>query len=42
MPSGAEPRLDPIPELGAHVDALLTELGYSRPEIENLRAEQAV
>jgi itaconate CoA-transferase len=42
MPSGAEPRLDPIPELGAHVDALLTELGYSRPEIENLRAEKAV
>lgn len=42
MPSGAEPRLDPIPELGAHVDALLTELGYSRLEIEHLRAEQAV
>jgi itaconate CoA-transferase len=42
MPSGAEPRLDPIPHLGAHVDTLLTELGYSRPEIENLRDEQAV
>ena len=42
MPSGAEPRLDQIPELGAHVEALLTELGYSRPEIENLRAEQVV
>ena len=42
MPSGAEPRLDPIPELGAHVDALLTELGYSRPEIENLRGDQVV
>jgi itaconate CoA-transferase len=42
MPSGAEPRLDSIPELGAHVDALLTELGYSRPEIENLYTEQVV
>ncbi|MBZ5698541.1 MAG: CoA transferase [Acidobacteriia bacterium] len=42
MPSGAEPRLDRIPELGANVEALLTELGYSRPEIEHLRAEQVV
>jgi itaconate CoA-transferase len=42
MPSGAEPRLDRIPELGANVEALLTELGYSRLEIENLRAEQVV
>jgi itaconate CoA-transferase len=42
MPSGAEPRLDRIPELGANVEALLTELGYSRPEIAGLRAEQVV
>ena len=42
MPCGAEPRVDQIPELGANVEALLTELGYSRPEIENLRAEQVV
>ena len=42
MPSGAEPRLDPIPELDTHVDALLTELGYSQPEIATLRGEQAV
>jgi crotonobetainyl-CoA:carnitine CoA-transferase CaiB-like acyl-CoA transferase len=42
MPSGAEPRLDRIPELGADVETLLAELGYSRPEIDNLRAEQVV
>lgn len=42
MPGGAEPRLDPVPALGAHVDAVLTELGYSQSEIDLLRAERVV
>lgn len=42
MPGGAEPRLDPVPALGEHVDAVLAELGYSQPEIDRLRAERVV
>jgi itaconate CoA-transferase len=42
MPSGVEPRFDPIPALGAHVDSILTELGYSRPQIDLLRSEKVV
>jgi itaconate CoA-transferase len=42
IPSGVEPRFDPIPALGAHVDSILTELGYSRPQIDLLRSEKVV
>jgi itaconate CoA-transferase len=42
MPSGVEPRFDPIPALGEHVDSILTELGYSGPQIELLRSEEVV
>jgi len=42
MPSGVEPRFDPIPALGEHVDSILTELGYSRPQIDLLRSEKVV
>ena len=42
MPGGAEPRLDPVPALGEHVDAVLTELGYSQSEIAALRAQGTV
>jgi len=42
MPSGVEPRFDPIPALGAQVDSILIELGYTQAEIDRLRAELAV
>ena len=42
LPGGAEPRLDAVPALGAHVDAVLSELGYSQPEIDRMRAERVV
>ena len=40
--SGVEPRMDPIPELGAHTDAILGELGYAQDEIEALRTGGAI
>jgi len=36
------PRLDPIPALGEHTDAILAELGYSSDEIAKLRGDAAV
>jgi itaconate CoA-transferase len=42
IPCGMEPRLDAIPALGANVNAILTELGYSPAEIELLRADRVV
>ncbi|AHL75090.1 CoA-transferase [Stutzerimonas stutzeri] len=36
------PRMDPIPALGQHTDALLTELGYGPDDIQRLHAEGAV
>jgi itaconate CoA-transferase len=42
MPSGTEPRMDPVPDLGAHTEAVLQELGYTAVEIANLRAQNAV
>lgn len=35
--SGVEPRFDPVPGLGAHTDSILTEIGYSPSQIEELR-----
>jgi crotonobetainyl-CoA:carnitine CoA-transferase CaiB-like acyl-CoA transferase len=32
-----EARMDPIPALGQHTDAVSAEIGYSRTEIEGLR-----
>lgn len=40
MPLHAEPPFDPVPELGAHVDKVLGELGYSAREVDELREEQ--
>jgi len=40
--AGVEPRMDPIPEIGAHTDAILAELGYAQGEIETLRGSGAV
>src|SRR4029079_6575625 len=37
-----EPRMDGIPALGAHTQAILAELGFAQSEIERLRAQRAV
>jgi itaconate CoA-transferase len=46
VPPGAhdasEVRMDPVPALGAHTDALLAELGYDRAAIARLHTEGAV
>jgi crotonobetainyl-CoA:carnitine CoA-transferase CaiB-like acyl-CoA transferase len=42
LPEGCEARLDPVPSIGQHTAAILTELGYSRAEIDRLREAQAV
>jgi len=39
---GDGPRMDPVPALGEHTDALLAELGYSADAVAALRAAQAV
>jgi crotonobetainyl-CoA:carnitine CoA-transferase CaiB-like acyl-CoA transferase len=36
------PRMDPVPELGEHTDAILAELGYGKADIEALHAANAV
>ena len=38
----ASARMDPVPALGEHTDAILAELGCSEPEIGELRAAHAV
>ena len=37
-----DPRLDAVPALGQHTDAVLTELGVSKTEIAALRAAEAI
>ncbi len=37
-----DPRIDPVPALGAHTDAILSELGYAQPQIDRLRNEGAL
>jgi crotonobetainyl-CoA:carnitine CoA-transferase CaiB-like acyl-CoA transferase len=39
---GRAPRMDPIPALGEHTDAVLAELGYGEADRERLRAVGAV
>jgi crotonobetainyl-CoA:carnitine CoA-transferase CaiB-like acyl-CoA transferase len=36
------PRMDPVPALGEHTDAILAELGYSASEIARLHTSKAV
>jgi crotonobetainyl-CoA:carnitine CoA-transferase CaiB-like acyl-CoA transferase len=36
------PRMDPVPALGEHTDAILAELGYSATAIETLRSAAAI
>jgi itaconate CoA-transferase len=40
--SRADPRMDPVPDLGEHTDAVLAELGYDATEIRALREEAVV
>jgi crotonobetainyl-CoA:carnitine CoA-transferase CaiB-like acyl-CoA transferase len=37
MPSSFTPRMDPVPALGEHTDAILSELGYGPSQIQALR-----
>ena len=37
-----DPRMDPVPALGAHTDAILGALGYTAERIAALRAEKAI
>ncbi len=37
-----DPRMDPVPSLGQHTDAILRELGYAASDIDRLREARAV
>ena len=42
MPAGFDARMDAVPALGEHADAILAELGYASGEIARLRADAAI
>ena len=42
VPQRFEPRMDPVPALGQHTDAILSELGYDGAAIAALRARGVV
>ena len=42
MPWGDAPRMDPVPALGQHTDAILGQIGYDAGHIARLHAEKAV
>jgi itaconate CoA-transferase len=42
IPNTIAPRMDPVPSLGQHTDAILGELGYDASFVARLRAEGAV
>ncbi|HYZ20927.1 MAG TPA: CaiB/BaiF CoA-transferase family protein [Rhodopila sp.] len=37
-----DPRMDPVPALGAHTDRILTELGFGAAQIDELRMAEAI
>jgi itaconate CoA-transferase len=39
---GFEPRMDAVPALGAHSRTILSELGFSFPDIENMKKEGVI
>ena len=42
LPSSVAPRMDPVPALGQHTDAILRELDFDAATIERLRADGAI
>lgn len=42
LPDGVELRMDPVPALGQHTDAILREFGYDAAAIAELRAAEAI
>jgi itaconate CoA-transferase len=42
MPESFQPRMDPIPDIGQHTDAILDELGYDKTAIAKLRASGVI
>jgi crotonobetainyl-CoA:carnitine CoA-transferase CaiB-like acyl-CoA transferase len=42
IPRSFEPRMDPVPALGEHTDAILRDLGYDSTQIDALRAAGAI
>jgi itaconate CoA-transferase len=42
QPDTSAPRMDPIPALGEHTDAILREIGLDAAEIARLRAARAI
>ncbi len=42
MPESFDPRMDPVPALGEHTDAILAELGYGVSDIERLHESNTV
>ncbi len=39
---GFEPRMDPVPALGAHSAAILAELGFSSTDIEKMKSRGVI
>jgi len=42
MPESFQPRMDPIPDIGQHTEAILGELGYDKTSIAKLRASGVI
>jgi itaconate CoA-transferase len=42
IPEGCEPRMDPVPALGAHTAAIMQELGYETSQVAEFRAAGAI
>ena len=42
MPESFEPRMDPVPAIGEHTDAILAELGYGDDQIARLHEARVV